>query len=74
MTYVPNVDRQLLGGPFSPLSLVLPSCQMYQSRLGLFFELLLSLNQACCRVNKSPQDGVVKAYLVTAVVDNEVHD
>lgn len=48
-THVPKVDLQLLGGIFSPLSLVLPSCQMYQSRLALSFELRLSLNQACCK-------------------------
>lgn len=47
-THVPKQDLQLLGGIFSPLSLVLPSCQMYQSRFGLSFELRASLNHACC--------------------------
>lgn len=46
-THVPKHDLQLLGGIFSPLSLVLPSCQMYQSRFGLSFELLASVNHSC---------------------------
>jgi hypothetical protein len=62
------MDLQLLGGAFSPLSLVLPSCQIYQSLLGLSLELRLSLNQA------NTQLADLKAYLVTAVVDDEIHD